>query len=134
MLEGGKVVSPTHRPLSPTPGKIAGSDFFYRLRRRQRHSAAGSQGQSQGPQATAQPRNSAALAAVPICRESESTCFIFVVRIRFVLTILKTGCRKVLVQCTLVDNKLFSLYLHNVLENGFAFLASVVHSMSEFCW
>jgi hypothetical protein len=38
--DGGKVVSPTHRPLF-TPKKIPGTDFCYRLSRRQGHSAAG---------------------------------------------------------------------------------------------
>ena len=37
--EGGKVVSPTHRPLLP-PGNIPGTHFCYRLSRPQGHSAA----------------------------------------------------------------------------------------------
>ena len=38
--EGGKVVSPTHRPPLP-PGIIPGTHFCYRLSRPQGHSAAG---------------------------------------------------------------------------------------------
>ena len=38
--EGGKVVSPTHRPPLPT-GSIPGTHFSYRLSRPQGHSAAG---------------------------------------------------------------------------------------------
>jgi hypothetical protein len=38
--EGGKVVSPTHRPPLP-PGNIPGTHFCYRLSRPQGHSAAG---------------------------------------------------------------------------------------------
>jgi hypothetical protein len=38
--EGGKVVSPTHRPPSP-PGNIPGTHFCYRLSQPQGHSAAG---------------------------------------------------------------------------------------------
>ena len=37
--EGGKVVSPTHRPPLP-PGNIPGTHFCYRLNRPQGHSAA----------------------------------------------------------------------------------------------
>jgi len=40
--EGGKVLSPTHRPsLAPPPGNIPGTHFSYRLSRPQSHSAAG---------------------------------------------------------------------------------------------
>jgi len=38
--EGGKVVSPTHRPPLP-PGNIPGTHFCYRLSQPQCHSAAG---------------------------------------------------------------------------------------------
>jgi len=38
--EGGKVVSPTHRPPLP-PGNIPGTHFCWRLSRPQGHSAAG---------------------------------------------------------------------------------------------
>jgi hypothetical protein len=40
--EGGRVLSPTHRPpLPPSPGDIPGIHFCYRLSRPQGHSAAG---------------------------------------------------------------------------------------------
>jgi hypothetical protein len=38
--EGGKIVSPTHRPPL-TPGNIPGTHFSYRLSRTQGHSATG---------------------------------------------------------------------------------------------
>jgi hypothetical protein len=38
--EGGKVVSPTHRPSLP-PGRIPGTHFWYRLSRPQGHNATG---------------------------------------------------------------------------------------------
>jgi hypothetical protein len=38
--EGGKVVSPTHRPSLP-PGKIPGTHFYYRLSRLQGHKTTG---------------------------------------------------------------------------------------------
>jgi hypothetical protein len=41
LIDGGKVVSPTSRPLF-TPRKIPGTHFCLRLSRHQGHSAAGS--------------------------------------------------------------------------------------------
>jgi hypothetical protein len=40
LIDGGKVISPTRRPLF-TPKKIPGTHFCYRLSRPQGHSAAG---------------------------------------------------------------------------------------------